>query len=195
MGWASRAWWRSEKLEHLCENEETDCMYGFTGATTRCGGPNAWSHPLQLQHVVQPTATPGGSFIWGTSCVPQPVWKPIILHQIPAKNRIEQAEVEIVKSFFGCDFDLSRFKSKICDLTPAHARVDLWPGKEFFARKSPWGQTSAWIAAEIRWHTAAWGYGHYVCRALIWLLWRAAGNLPPSAPAALPERCSDRSVM
>jgi len=72
-----------------------------------------------------------------------------------------------VNSFFGRDFDSSRFKLKICDLTPAQARVDVWPGKEFFAKKSPLDQTSAWTTPEIRWHKVAWGYSPYAYRALI----------------------------
>ena len=47
--WASRAWWRSRTLEHLCETEGLDSMCGFTGATIGLGGANAWWYSLQPQ--------------------------------------------------------------------------------------------------------------------------------------------------
>ena len=38
---ASRAWWRYQKIEHLCENGGYDSMHGFIGATTRIRGATA----------------------------------------------------------------------------------------------------------------------------------------------------------
>ena len=39
--WALRAWWRCQKLEHLCETDDQGSMYSFIGATARFGGATA----------------------------------------------------------------------------------------------------------------------------------------------------------
>jgi len=45
--WASRAWWRCEKLEHLCQTGGHDSLYSFIGANARFGGANACYRPLR----------------------------------------------------------------------------------------------------------------------------------------------------
>jgi len=46
--WASGAWWRWKKFEHLRQTEGQDSTYSLTSATARFGGATACYSPLRL---------------------------------------------------------------------------------------------------------------------------------------------------